>query len=90
MPAGLQVFGADGSVKLDTSSRISTVVAIVRALGANGSYTDSLLSEGTPFAFFSTTSLRRGVTYSFSGNNFIWAQASTMYTVDGYFVLGIY
>jgi hypothetical protein len=79
MPAGLQVFGPDGRVWLDTSSRLGRVLGTVSINGSAGSLLNAGLSQGTPFVSFSPSEIFGTVTgqiisptFSFSGNSMSW------------------
>jgi hypothetical protein len=79
--AGLQIFGPDGRVVLDTSSRTGRVVGIVYIAGANGSLTNAGLGipGASPFVSFSPQEIFGTVggqiispTFSFSGTTMSW------------------
>jgi hypothetical protein len=54
MPAGLQCFNDAGLVTFEATDYIGRVLGRIEILGANGpgSFTDSGLTAGTPFAVF--------------------------------------
>lgn len=52
MPAGLQVFDANGRVVFDTNYRVSRILGIVQPGLGVSVYRDSRLLNGTPFAFY--------------------------------------
>ncbi len=81
MTAGLQVYGPDGRVWLDTSSRLGRVLGTVFIGGAAGSISNAgLASAGaSPFVSFSPQEIFGTVTgqiisptFSFSGTTMSW------------------
>lgn len=50
MSIGLQTFDETGAVILDTTTIVGLAIGNISTGTVNGSYTDSRLSEGTPFA----------------------------------------
>ncbi|MCY1197858.1 hypothetical protein D3C85_1700840 [compost metagenome] len=77
MPAGLQVFNADGSLQFDSSTRLTRVLGYLWA-GSNGSHIDDQLWRGAPFYFIAPTSMVSIDSYanfpqvSISGNTVSW------------------
>lgn len=78
MAAGLQIFGPDGRVWLDTSSRAGRVLGIAYISG-NGSLSNAGLSQGSPFVSFSPSEIFGTIggqiispTFSFSGTTLSW------------------
>lgn len=51
MPAGFEVFNALGNLSLSITDRVATVVGISLITGYNGSLSNSVPGNATPFAF---------------------------------------
>lgn len=82
MPAGLQIWDANGVPVLDTSNNIGRFLGSFMGVTYNGSINDPALLTGRPFAIIQigtsdwAPDLYRfpdGLSYSFSGANFSWA-----------------
>lgn len=91
MPQGLQVFNADGTVKIDTSTLLGRIFGSIQVAAgqASGSVSNEQFSQGQPFmvgllglgAF--NGSVLSGpafsqVSYSKSGNTLNWSRSSNV------------
>lgn len=99
MPQGLQVFHADGTIKLDTSTRISKVLMIfqIPSNTPSGTVTVPVPSGvyGTLFAIPQCTGtsglpIASFVQISFSGNVMSWSVEANGRAQPGYIVIGVY
>lgn len=83
MPAGLQCWRADGSLVLDTSTRLATFVGTVNTGTSAGSiWTDT--TKGTPWAFAAPIETPRVghllPNIWFEGNTLKWAWENVQWT----------
>jgi len=92
MPQGIQVFNADGTPRVDTSTRLSRVIAIIYVGGgSSGSYTHAGFLTGTPFGLFIPASGgAHYVSISFSGSTLYWAKTQNAYPTTGNIVAFVY
>lgn len=91
MPAGIQVFNPNGSMRFDSSKRVSRLVATVQVTSAtSGSYTNSAYSLGTPFGVFIPNNSSHGVKISFSGNTLNWSKNVPTIPSSGSIVTFVY
>jgi hypothetical protein len=74
MPAGLQIFNADGSLQFDTTKRVMRFLTVVATGTSNGSATVSGLNQGTPIAVVGTgsESNNNSPNVTFSGDTVSW------------------
>ncbi|AOJ72242.1 hypothetical protein WS81_26060 [Burkholderia sp. MSMB2040] len=101
MPSGLQVWGADGRLILDTSHRCGRVKGFTYANGSAGSYNIDL-SDGTPFWSFQPDFLFRHIagknpipTVTVTSTGISWTYSSPdlpgyVYPITGYLFVGVY
>jgi hypothetical protein len=104
MPAGLQIWNASGALILDATQRCGRVLSIQQLTGGvSNSYTDSRLSQGTPFVAYQrdkTCHLSYGYggiqspVISISGNTVTWTYSALNASYDEYaaglLVIGVY
>lgn len=89
MAQGLQVFNADGSVKLDTSTLLGRVFGSVAVAAgqASGTIANGQFAQGQPFlvGMFGLGQFNGSVitgpsfsqvTYTVSGNSIVWSRAT--------------
>lgn len=94
MTVGLQIFNASGQLILDATQACGRVIAVQTLTGGvSSSFTDSRLSQGTPFVAYQrdkTFHLSYGYggimspTFSFSGNTVTWTYAAKNASYDEY------
>lgn len=85
MPAGIQVFNADGTVQLDMSTRLFRTLAVTATTSSSGStVVPGLSTAGTPVAIIATGADAGGgdtKEVTFSGDTVSWTSgpASEIY-----------
>ncbi len=94
MPSGLQVFNADGSIKLDTSSLMGRIIGSVSVAanqtsgvishpqfsqGANRPFLTGLFGMGTFSGSILSGPAFSQVTYSVSGGTLSWSRNTNQY-----------
>ena len=79
MPAGLQIWDANGAIVLDTPNPIGRFLGVVMNVTANGSVTNAKLATGRPFAFpqinftgYEPSDFPDAILISFSGTTLSW------------------
>lgn len=75
MPAGLQVWDANGQMIVDTSTRLGRIVGVADITTATGSIIDANFADGAPFWVAlpaSNTSPSFGPKFTFSGTTLSW------------------
>ncbi|WP_208510292.1 hypothetical protein [Variovorax paradoxus] len=89
MPAGLQIFDANGNVVLDTNDRMSRVLGSFW-ISASGSLTHGGLTTGQPFAIFCSHTVNSMPRFQFSGASMWWDYPWGGSPASGYVVFGVY
>lgn len=90
MAQGLQVWDASGSLILDTSTRIGTVLGI-RTTSESGSLSDPALVKGRPFCVNTGLWNGRNIEFSSSGTTLTWTIDNVSSSSNSFtFFYGVY
>ena len=91
MPAGLQVFNANGTERMNTSKRVSRwVTSVDVSSSASGSFTNPVFTSGTPFGIFIPRTGGHNVRLYFSGNTLYWNKIVPSIQTTGSIVVFVY